>query len=222
MKLLIVEDNKSLNDSLCKKLKLSKHLVDQAYDGEEALDYLSYANYDVVIMDIMMPKLNGYETLKRIRARNITTPVLFLSAKDNEIDIINGLNLGADDYISKPFSYDVLLARINVLARRNVKQAEPIFRFRNLKIDTLKRETYLDEEKIELSNKEYELLLLLVKGKNRIITREEIVSNLYEYDNENESNVIEAHIRNLRKKLKDYSYLIKTVRSVGYTMEDEA
>lgn len=220
MKILIAEDNIDLNNSLTKRLTLKKHIIDQAFDGVMAIDFLEYTNYDLVILDIMMPKLNGYDVLIKMRDLKISTPVIFLTAKDSDNDIIKGLNLGADDYITKPFSYDVLESRINALIRRSVNQNINIYSYKDIKIDIDKMIVYDKDNLINLSNKEYELLLLLIKNKEKVITRDLILDNIYDINKDILSNVIDCHIKNLRKKLIYSGSYIKTIRGIGYKLED--
>ena len=221
MNVLVVEDDIELNNMIRKRLGLEHVHVSQAYNGIEALDYLEQYTFDVIIMDIMMPKMNGFECLTEIRKRQITTPVLFLSAKDTDLDLVNGLNLGADDYLVKPFNFQVLLARLRVLSRRKPTiVAGTTYELKDLVIDEALRSVKRGDEEIVLSNKEFELLLLFARNKNIVLSRVKIEECLYGIDSFNDSNVIDVHIRNLRKKIENGTPIIETVRGVGYVVKE--
>ena len=221
MNVLVVEDDLQLNNMLRKRLGLEKIHVSQAFNGLEALDYLEQYSFDVIIMDIMMPKLNGFECVQEIRKRQINTPVLFLSAKDTDLDIVRGLDIGADDYLVKPFNYSVLLARIKVLARRgNASVVGTTYKIKDLVIDEALHSVKRDNEEIVLSNKEFELLLLFARNKNIVLSRIKIEESIYGIDSFNESSVIDVHIRNLRKKIEKDTPIIETIRGVGYVVKE--
>ena len=222
MRILIAEDEKSLNNVITKTLTKNGYSVDSCFDGEEALDYLAGAEYDAVILDIMMPKLDGISVLKKFRASGSSTPVLFLTAKDAVSDRVQGLDAGADDYLVKPFSFEELLARIRVLLRRNTGNAENVLRAANLTVDLNARTVFRDSTAIALSSKEFSILEYMVRNQGIVLTREKIEQHIWNYDYEGGSNVIDVYIRYLRKKIDD-SYtpkLIHTVRGTGYVLKE--
>lgn len=225
MRILVVEDEKNLNDIIVKKLKKEKYGVDSCFDGEEAIDYIVAAEYDVVILDIMLPKLNGFEVLKYIRSKNIKTPVLLLTAKDGIEDRVQGLDLGADDYLIKPFAFDELLARIRVLLRRNAvnTNASNIYKIANLTVDIDSRSVFRDDKSIKLSTREFTILEYLIRNKGKVLSRDSIEQHIWDYDHEGGTNVVDVYIRYLRKKIDDgYSpKLIYTIRNIGYVMKVE-
>ena len=225
MRILVVEDEKNLNDIIVKKLKKEKYGVDSCFDGEEAIDYIVAAEYDVVILDIMLPKLNGFEVLKSIRSKNIKTPVLLLTAKDGIEDRVQGLDLGAYDYHIKPFAFDELLARIRVLLRRNAvnTNASNIYKIANLTVDIDSRSVFRDDKSIKLSTREFTILEYLIRNKGKVLSRDSIEQHIWDYDHEGGTNVVDVYIRYLRKKIDDgYSpKLIYTIRNIGYVMKVE-
>ena len=223
MKLLVVEDERDLNEILTKALTVNGYIVDSCYDGEEAYEYLSLGEYDGAILDIMLPKLDGFDVLERIRNKGIQTPVLFLTARDSKKDIIRGLDSGADDYISKPFDFDELLARIRVMLRKKVETRENIYRCGELVVNCNEHTVFRKDKPVILSAKEFQLLLYLVRNKGIVLTREQIENNLWHLDSENCSNVIDVYIRYLRKKIDDghEKKMIHTVRGVGYQLKEE-
>ena len=223
MRLLVVEDERDLNEIITKELTANGYIVDSCYDGEEAYEYLSLSEYDGAILDIMLPKLDGFEVLERIRSKNIQTPALFLTARDSKKDIVRGLDLGADDYISKPFDLDELLARIRVMLRKTVETRENIYSCGELVINCNEHTVFRKDKAISLSAKEFQLLLYLVRNKGMVVTREQIQDNLWQFDNTNSSNVIDVYIRYLRKKIDDGydKKMIHTIRGVGYQLKAE-
>ncbi|MDE6833278.1 MAG: response regulator transcription factor [Ruminococcus sp.] len=223
MKLLVVEDERDLNEIIKKELSANGYIVDTCFDGEEAYEYLSLDKYDGAILDIMLPKLDGFAVLERIRNKGIQTPVLFLTAKDSKKDIIRGLDSGADDYISKPFDFGELLARIRVMLRKKVETRENIYRCGELVVNCNDYTVFRNDKNISLSAKEFQLLLYLVRNKGLVLTREQIENNLWHFESENCSNIIDVYIRYLRKKIDDgYDRkMIHTVRGVGYQLKEE-
>ncbi len=225
MRILVIEDEKNLNDIIVKKLKKEKYGVDSCFDGKDAIDYIVAAEYDVIILDIMLPNLNGFEVLKIIRSKKINTPVLLLTAKDGVEDRVHGLDLGADDYLIKPFSFDELLARIRVFLRRNSSNAnaDNIYRIANLTVDINSRSVFRDDRSIKLSTREFTILEYLVRNKGKVLSRDSIEQHIWDYDYEGGTNVVDVYIRYLRKKIDDgYSpKLIYTVRNIGYVMKVE-
>lgn len=221
MKILIVEDERELNGIISQELRLNGYIVESCYDGKSALELLCYEDYDGAVVDIMLPGMNGFSVLENIRSKGIQTPVLFLTAMNDKKDIIRGLDLGADDYISKPFDLDELLARIRVMLRKKVEIRENIYRCGDLEVDCNRHIVMRSGNKIELSAKEYQLLLYLVRNQGIVVTREQIESNLWEFEKGVNSNVIDVYIRYLRKKIDDgyNEKMIHTLRGVGYVLK---
>lgn len=223
MKLLIVEDQNELRNILKKRLNDEGYVLDAAADGEEAWDYIEFTDYDAIILDIMIPKINGLEILKRIRNKNNGTPVLLLTARDSIEDRVKGLDMGADDYLVKPFSFEELLARIRSLLRRKETQIQNILSLDDLELNRTLKEVKRAEKLIKLTKKEYIILEYLMLNKNIVISRERLESVSSNYDYEGYSNVIDVYIRFLRKKIdEDFSKkLIHTIRGFGYVMRLE-
>lgn len=223
MKILVVEDEKDLNRVITKHLKKNNYSVDSCFDGEQALDYVLYGEYDLIITDIMMPKIDGYEFIKQLRVKGNLTPVIMLTAKDSLDDKILGLDSGADDYIVKPFEFDELLARIRVLMRRNYGFATNIIQVDDVVLDISKKLVTRSGESIVLTGKEYEVLEYLFKNKMGIISREQILNHVWDYDYEGASNIIDVIIKNIRKKLDVGSKkpIIHTKRGLGYFVKED-
>lgn len=221
MRLLVVEDEKDLNSIIVKNLKAEGYIVDSCFDGEDAVIYLTTVAYDAVILDVMIPGINGFEVLKKIRGMKIEVPVLFLTARDNVEDIVHGLNMGADDYMVKPFSFDELLARLRVIVRRKPDVRENIYTCGDLSLNSNTRQVTRGGKEISLSPKEYAVLECLIRNKNIVLTRDQIESNIWDMENIGESNVIDVYIRYLRKKIDDdyEEKLIQTVRGAGYMLK---
>ncbi|WP_304181999.1 response regulator transcription factor [Leptotrichia trevisanii] len=220
MRLLVVEDEKKLNDLITKKLEKEYYGVDSCFDGEEAIRYVEGTEYDAVILDIMLPKLDGFEVIKRIRVKKNKVPILLLTARDNIDDKVKGLDYGADDYLVKPFIFEELMARIRVLLRRNSGNADNVITIANLKVDLDAKLVFRDDVLIKLSGREYSILEYLIRNKGKILPRERIENHIWNYEYEGGTNVIDVYIRYLRKKIDD-SYtpkLIHTVRGLGYVL----
>lgn len=198
-------------------------IVDQCYNGEDGLDYITTSSYDVIIMDIMMPKLDGLAVVRQMRAEGNKTPVLFLTAKDSLQDKVDGLNLGADDYLVKPFEFDELIARVYALARRSRNQAVEDILAGPLRINQKSRSVWLHEVPVTLTAKEFDLLFYLASNPNIVLSRQQILDHVWEYDYESYSNLIDVYIKDLRKKIDvDESFkMIQTVRGVGYVFRTE-
>ncbi len=223
MRILVIEDEVNLNDIIVKKLKLERYGVDSCLDGKEALDYIFSTEYDVILMDIMLPKINGFEVLKKIRSKGIKTPVLLLTAKDSIEDRVTGLDLGADDYLVKPFAFDELLARIRVLLRRTSDNPDNIFKIANLTVDCNSHSVFRDNTSIKLSTREFTILEYMIRNKNRVLSREKIEEHIWDYDYEGGTNIVDVYIRYLRRKI-DNNFtpkLIHTVRGIGYVLKVE-
>lgn len=220
MRLLVVEDEKKLNELITKKLEKEYYGVDSCFDGEEAVRYVEGTEYDAIILDIMLPKLDGFEVIKRIRAKKNKVPILLLTARDNIDDKIKGLDYGADDYLVKPFIFEELMARIRVLLRRNSGNADNIITIANLKVDLDAKTVFRDDVLIKLSGREYSILEYLIRNKGKILPRERIEDHIWNYEYEGGTNVIDVYIRYLRKKIDDgYTpKLIHTVRGLGYVL----
>ena len=223
MRILVVEDEVNLNDIIVKKLKLEHYGVDSCFDGKEALDYIFSAEYDVILLDIMLPKLDGFEVLKNIRNKNIKTPVLLLTARDGIEDRVQGLDFGADDYLVKPFAFDELLARIRVLLRRNTDNASNIFTLSNLTVNCNSHEVFRDNTSIKLSTREFTILEYMIRNKEKVLSREKIEQHIWDYNYEGGTNVVDVYIRYLRKKIDDNfsPKLIHTIRGIGYILKVE-
>ena len=221
MKLLVIEDEVMLNKSIVKLLKTQQYSVDAAYDGEEALDYIRATNYDVIISDIMMPRLDGLGVLKYLRNHQIKTPVLMLTAKDTLEDKVTGLDAGADDYLVKPFEFDELLARIRVMLRRNNREIlMSTVQFGDCCLDFIKKTVTKNSSLVDLTAKEYALLECLVRHPNVILSREQIREHIWDFDYEGESNIIDVLVKNIRKKLEN-PMVIVTKRGMGYVFKSE-
>ena len=218
MKILVVEDERDLNRIITKHLKKNNYSVDSCFDGQEALDFISYSEYDLIIIDIMMPNVDGYEFIDKLRANKNNTPVIMLTAKDTLEDKIVGLDSGADDYIVKPFEFDELLARIRVLMRRNYGLATNIIQIEEVTLDLAKKQVTKSGEIIDLTGKEYEVLEYLMKNKGSILSRDQILNHVWDYEYEGASNIVDVIIKNIRKKLDrgEGNTIIYTKRGLGY------
>lgn len=217
MKILIVEDDENILAVLKRGFEEENYIIDSADNGEDG-EYLALTNsYDVILLDWMMPIKNGIEVLQALRKKNITIPIIMLTAKDDIDDKVMGLTYGADDYLSKPFSFKELLARINVLYRRSLSSTTNILNVQDLQIDLDSKIVSQNNKEIILTQKEYELLLFLVKNKNKLVSILLIEEQLWNNEEYINSNVIQVTIYNLRKKLgKDF---IKSSRGLGYKVE---
>ena len=226
MRILVVEDEKKINDIIVKTLKQEKYGVDSCFDGEEALDYIFSVEYDIILLDIMLPKRNGFEVMESMRKKGIKTPVLFLTARDQIEDRVKGLDLGADDYLVKPFAFEELLARIRVVLRKNSGSGEDsgnILKIANLTVDCNKHEVFRNDVLIKLSAKEFSILEYMMRNKGRVVSKEKIEEHVWDFDYEGGSNIVEVYIKFLRKKVdNDFSpKLIHTIRRVGYILKVE-
>lgn len=223
MRLLVAEDEKHLNKTLTERLIKAGYCVDNCFDGEDALYYIENTEYDGIILDVMMPKMNGFEVLKKIREKKIPTPVLILTAKDSDEDIITGLDLGANDYLTKPFSFGILCARIRAMTRTRDNIADNTIEAADLKIDISKRLVTRGGMVIDLSSKEYAILEYLVRNKGIVVSKEKIEEHIWNYDYEGSSDVIKVYIHHLRKKIDDSfdKKLLYTVKNVGYVIRED-
>lgn len=222
MNILIVEDESKIAQFLAKGLNESGYQSAIASDGIEALSQLQNQNFDLVILDVMLPKLNGWQVLETLRTFS-KTPVLMLTAKDHVLDRVKGLELGADDYLVKPFSYIELLARIKSLLRRVPKPDVESYQIANLRLNRLSHEVFRDHQKIDLTAKEFILLQLLMQHQGEVLTRTQIASLVWNINFETDTNVVDVAIRRLRAKVDDHfnPKLIQTIRGMGYKLDIE-
>lgn len=223
MKLLLVEDSLQLNKALSTILKRNTFVVDSAYDGEEALLFIEQYTYDVIILDVMMPKLNGFEVLKVIREKGIDTPVIMLTAKSTVEDKINGLDLGADDYLAKPFNTEELLARIRALLRRKpVFKKEDLLTFGDLSLNVKTATLMCADKQVSLMNKELQIMILLMNNQGNIVSLDDITKNAWDVDAYSTSENVWVFISYLRKKIDKVSskVKIKSIRYQGYYLEN--
>ena len=223
MKILLAEDEVDLNNVVTRYLKKNGYSIDSVLDGEEALDYLEYGEYDLVILDIMMPKVDGFEVIKKLRNKGNHTSILMLTARDNADDKVKGLDLGADDYIVKPFDFNELLARIRAVVRRKHGNSSNKLVIGDLILDTSEKSVTRAGKQIELTGKEYEVLEYLMQSKNRILSREQIKEHVWDFDYEGDSNIIDVLIKNIRKKIdiEDGKQIIYTKRGLGYVIKED-
>lgn len=224
MRLLVVEDERDLNRVISKRLEKEGYSVDSCFDGEEALDYIDAGEFDGIIMDIMMPKMDGIEVLRTIRARQNKTPVLLLTAKDSVSDRVAGLDAGAEDYLVKPFAFEELLARIRVMTRKAAGNATNIFEIADLTLDISTCTVTRGGREISLSAKEFEILEYLIRNKGIVLSREKIENHVWNFDYSGGTNVVDVYIRYLRKKIDDDFdvKLIQTIRGRGYVLKEQA
>ena len=223
MKILLTEDEVDLNNVVTRYLKKNGYSVDSVLDGEEALDYLEYGEYDLVILDIMMPKVDGFEVIKKLRNKGNHTSVLMLTARDSAEDKVKGLDLGADDYIVKPFDFNELMARIRAVVRRKYGNSSNKLVIGDLILDTSEKSVTRAGKQIELTGKEYEVLEYLMQSKNRILSREQIKEHVWDFDYEGDSNIIDVLIKNIRKKIdiEAGKQIIYTKRGLGYVIKED-
>ena len=223
MKILLAEDEVDLNNVVTRYLKKNGYSVDNVLDGEEALDYLEYGEYDLVILDIMMPKVDGFEVIKKLRDKGNHTSVLMLTARDSADDKVKGLDLGADDYIVKPFDFNELMARIRAVVRRKYGNSSNKLVIGDLILDTSEKSVTRAGKQIELTGKEYEVLEYLMQSKNRILSRDQIKEHVWNFDYEGDSNIIDVLIKNIRKKIdiEDGKQIIYTKRGLGYVIKED-
>jgi DNA-binding response OmpR family regulator len=222
LRLLVVEDEPSLLSIITKRLKEEGYGVDSAKDGREGENYISSAEYDCIILDIMIPFQDGLTLLRKIRAKNISAPVLLLTAKDSIDDRVTGLDSGADDYLVKPFSFDELLARVRAMLRRHKDKKNTTLSVGDLEMDTITREVQRGGKAIELTSKEYSILEYFLRNKNRVLTKSQIAEHVWNYDFEYNSNIVEVYVRYLRRKMDEEfeNKLIHTIRGGGYVIKD--
>lgn len=221
MRILIVEDNRDMNQLIFKTLKKEGYTADRCYRGDEAQDYLLSADYDAVLLDVMLPGISGYDVLSWMRTRGMNTPVLMLTARDAISDRVKGLDLGADDYLVKPFDFQELLARIRAMTRKQVGSRSNVFSAADLVLDTSTRTVTRAGKEISLIPKEYALLECLMRNQGRVLSREQLENQIWNYEYSGSSNNVDVYISRLRKKV-DSGHeikLIHTIRGAGWTLK---
>ncbi|MBV8886368.1 MAG: response regulator transcription factor [Chroococcidiopsidaceae cyanobacterium CP_BM_RX_35] len=220
MRVLVVEDEPGIAQFVCQGLREASYAVDLASDGAEGLDYALAAEYDAIVLDILLPRIDGLQLLEKLRSHRIKAPVLLLTALDTVENRVKGLNAGADDYLIKPFAFSELLARIRALLRRPPLQVEAVLRVGELEMDTSRREVRRAGRLIELSQREFALLEYLMGHPCQVLTRTQIAEHVWNFDFANDSNVVDVYIGYLRRKLdRGFNHsLIHTLRSVGYRL----
>jgi two-component system copper resistance phosphate regulon response regulator CusR len=221
MKLLLAEDERQAGEYLVKGLGENGWIVDWVQNGVDAVHRASHGEYDVIVLDVGLPKMDGWEATERIRRDN-RTPVLFLTARDRVEDRVRGLELGADDYLVKPFAFSELLARVRALARRGRQQEPDVLRVADLEVQLLRRRVERGGQRIDLTAKEYALLLLLLRRTGEVLSRTMIAEQVWDMNFDSDTNVVEVAVRRLRAKIDDPfdKKLIHTVRGFGYVLED--
>ncbi len=224
MRILIVEDERQIAAFLERGLKEEGYAIDVVYNGNDALDWAAAVDYDGIVLDVMLPGRDGFSVLRELRARGSQTPVLMLTARDTVDDRVNGLDLGADDYLVKPFAFKELVARLRAITRRQSDTRSVDLQVGDLVLNTLTHTAQRGDRRIELTTKEYNLLEFLMRNPNRVLTRTQIAEHVWNLDFLSESNVVDVYIRYLRRKIDGDNdlKLIKTVRGSGYLISDEA
>lgn len=222
MRILVVEDERDLNLLIQKVLKKAGYTVDGCYDGEEAQLHLLGAEYDAILLDVMMPKKDGYTLVRELREQGADTPVLFLTARDSVSDRVKGLDLGADDYLIKPFDFDELLARIRAMTRKHAGQRTNRFTAGDLILDVEQRRVTRGGEEVQLLPKEYSILEYLLRNKGKVLSREQIEDRIWNYEYSGSSNNVDGYMSRLRKKIDGSreQKLIHTVKGVGWTVRE--
>jgi DNA-binding response OmpR family regulator len=221
MRILLVEDEPQIADFISRGLSEHGYGVDVARDGEEALDWPAVADFDTIVLDVMLPKRNGVDVCRALRQRGVRTPILMLTARDAVEDRVMGLDSGADDYLVKPFAFEELLARLRALSRREPALLGNELRISELLLDTATRQVSRSSTNVDLTAKEFAILEYLMRHPNQVLSRNLIAEHVWNYDFDNSTNVIDVHIKNLRKKLDDRDgKLIQTVRGAGYRISD--
>lgn len=223
MRILVVEDERDLNNVIVKKLTLDGYGVDACFNGLDALDYIETCEYDAVILDIMLPKLDGIGVLERLRAKNNMTPILLLTARDSIEDRVRGLDSGADDYLVKPFAFAELLARLRVLTRKKTGNATNVFSLADLTVNCGNHTVIRRGKSIPLTSKEFSILEYMIRNKGIVLQREQIERHIWNFDYEGGSNIVDVYIRYLRRKIDDgfENKLIHTIRGAGYILKED-
>ena len=223
MRILLVEDEKKVASFVKKGLEEEYHSVDVAFDGKNGLHIALTGEHDLIILDVMLPHKDGFSILKEIRSEKISTPVLFLTAKDTVSDKVQGLDIGADDYLPKPFAFEELLARVRALLRRHSSQKDLILKVFDLSLDTQTHTVTRNNLEIKLTPREYSILEYLMRNKNRVISRTVLSEHVYDYHFDSNTNVLDVYINKLRNKIdkNSDSPVIQTIRGVGYIIKDK-
>ena len=223
MRILVVEDEKNMNRLISEAMEDEKYSVDSCFDGAEALDYALAADYDVIILDVNLPRMDGFTVVERLRDGGCTSPVLFLTARDSVVDKVTGLNAGGDYYLTKPFSFDELSAVVKVMARKYTGNKTNAYTVGDLVVDTAAKSVTRGGEPVDLTSKEFALLEYMVRNKGVVLTREMIENNLWNFDYEGGTNVVDVYIGYLRRKIdkgRD-TKLIHTVWGTGWVLREE-
>ena len=224
MRVLVVEDEHKIANSIKKGLEQESYAIDIAYDGEMGFDMATTEEYDVMILDLMLPKMDGMEVCKKLREESVHTPILILTAKGTTDDKVEGLNAGADDYLAKPFAFNELLARIKALSRRPKETLDTVLTVGDLSLNSLTYKIERDGNDIRLSKKEFALLEYMIRNKDKVLTKDQIINNVWDYDADVLPNTVEVYIGYLRNKVdkpfKVKTPLIRTVRGFGYMITD--
>ncbi len=223
MRILIIEDEKKVASFIKKGLEEEYFAADIAYDGREGLRLVTSEEYDIVIMDIMLPYMDGFTLVKEIRKQNILTPVLMLTVKDSIKDKVEGLDAGADDYLTKPFAFEELIARLRALLRRNENSKSSRLTAGDLVIDLLSHKIVRNNREIILTPKEYSILEYLMRNRNKVVTRTKLIEHVYDYHFDTETNIIDVYINKLRSKIDspEDKPMIQTIRGIGYVLKDD-
>lgn len=221
MNILVVEDERRLADSICEIFRSQKYTCDAVYDGADGLAYAETGIYDVIVLDIMLPKMNGFEVLRGVRSKHINTPIILLTARDEVSDKVKGLDYGADDYLTKPFSKDELLARVRALSRRTGEIILDELRYADLILDLNSYKLSCGSKSIRIGHKEFEILKLFMSNPTQIFSKEDIITKIWGYLSDAEDNNVEVYISFLRKKLQflESEAYISTVRKIGYHLD---
>ncbi|MDQ1494169.1 MAG: hypothetical protein QOG69_652 [Actinomycetota bacterium] len=222
MRILVVEDERALAAAVRRGLEAEGFAVEVSHDGRDGLWQATEFDFDVIVLDIMLPGLNGYDVCRQLRAAGVTTPVLMLTAKDGEFDEADALDLGADDYMSKPFSYVVLVARLRALLRRGTREAGPQLMAGDLRLDPAARRCWRGAIEIDLTAREFGLMEFLLRNKETVVTRSQILDHVWDANFDGDSNVVEVYIGYLRRKIDDPFHVasIQTIRGAGYRLRD--
>jgi len=215
MRILVVEDEHHIAQALKKGLEQEAYAVDLAFDGVAGYDLGSTEEYDIILLDLMLPKMDGSEVCANLRKEGIQTPILMLTAKDQIMDKVEGLDAGADDYLAKPFAFDELLARIRALLRRPREVADTILAVGNVVMDVRKKEVKVDNRRIMISAKEYALLEYFLRHANQIVSKQQLIEHVWDYDADILPNTVEVYVKKLREK----DMQIQTIRGFGYRLE---
>lgn len=223
MRVLVVEDAKDMNRLIVKTLTRAGYSVDGCYNGEEALDFLAGAEYDAILLDVMMPKMDGYALLEKLRSQGMDTPVLFLTARDAISDRVKGLDLGADDYLVKPFDFEELLARIRAMTRKKSGKRSNVFTLGDLQVDAQSHTVTRGGKEINLLPKEFTILEYMIRNQGTVLSREQLENQIWNYERSGSSNNIDVYISKLRKKIdgEGQSRLLHTIRGVGWVLRME-